>query len=299
LKLSKEGKGYMLTKIYTKGWTDDSIWIINTPSEMAMESLFYVQEIGLFYCLPDFYTLHENISSFLISLTLLGECEYTYQKKTYTLKKGDLLFVDCKEYHTLQLKPNKKWDMIWVQFNGNSAYAYYSEYIKQKKATINVGEKQYIYKKLTEMLELNRQKSVYCELLNSKHLTDILTELMILSGTVRDYRNNSLPDYIQMAINDIDTHFMDDLSLDHFAKMTSISKYYFLKEFKKYIGHTPYNYVKMVRINNAKRLLKHSDMSICTIAVETGFNNTPNFFSAFKKKLGMTPLQFRKCSRNA
>ncbi len=289
----------MLTKVYTKGWTDDSIWIINTPSKMAMESLFYVQEIGLFHCLPDFYTLHENISSFLISLTLFGECEYTYKKKAYTLKKGDLVFVDCKEYHTLQLKPDKKWDMIWVQFNGNNAYAYYNEYIKQKKVFINVGENDYIYKILTEMLELNRQKSIYCELLNSKHLTDILTELMILSESVRDYRKDNLPEYIQAAINDIDTHFMDDLSLDHFAKLTSISKYYFLKEFKKYTGHTPYNYVKMVRINNAKRLLKHSDMSIYNIAVETGFKNAPNFFSAFKKKLGMTPLQFRKCSRNA
>jgi AraC-like DNA-binding protein len=282
----------MLTKIYTKGWTDDSIWIINTPSEMAMESLFYVQEIGHFYCFPNFFTLHENIASFFVSLTISGECEYTYRNKSYILKKGDLVFVDCKEYHTLRLKPNKKWDMIWVQFNGNNAYAYYNQYVKQKKPIINVKESNLIFSILDEMVELNRTKSTYCELLNSKYLTDILTEIMILSGSVMDY-NDNMPEYIKLAINDIDAHFMDDLSLDHFAKETLTSKFHFLKEFKRYTGFTPYNYLQMVRINNAKRLLKYSDISVCNIAEECGFNNVPNFFVTFKNKTGVTPLQFR------
>jgi AraC-like DNA-binding protein len=282
----------MLTKIYTKGWTDDSEWIINTPSEMARESFYYVQEIGHFYCLPDFFTLHENIASFFVSLTLSGECEYTYQKKTYTLKKGDLIFVDCKEHHTLQLKSSKKWDMIWIQFNGSNAYAYYNQYVRQKKSIINIGNNDSIYALLNQMIELNRTKSAYCELLNSKYITDMLTELMILSGSVLD-SNNYMPDYIKMAINDIDTHFMDDLSLDYFARVSCISKFHFLKEFKKYTGFTPYNYLQMVRINNAKRMLKYSDTSICNIAEEAGFNNVPNFFVTFKNKTGMTPLQFR------
>jgi AraC-like DNA-binding protein/mannose-6-phosphate isomerase-like protein (cupin superfamily) len=283
----------MLTKVYKKGWTDDSTWIIHAPSKIERESLFYVQEIGLFHCLPDYYTLHENIASFLIFYIVSGECEFTYRKKKHTLKKDELIFVDCKEYHTLQLKKNKKCDALWVQFNGNNVYAYYNEFIKQKKAILNTGEDRYIYTALNKMLELNCKKNAYCELLNSKYLTDILTKLMMLSKAVPG-SVSSLPEYIRIAISDIEAHFMDDLSLDYFAKLTSTSKYHFLKEFKKYIGSTPYSYIQMVRMDNAKRLLKYSDTSISVIAEEIGFRNINNFFYSFKKKIGMTPQQFRR-----
>ena len=73
-----DGKTYTLTKTYTKDWSEDSIWIINTPSELAREAFFYVQEIGMFQCFPNYYTEHENIASFLVILTLAGESDYSH-----------------------------------------------------------------------------------------------------------------------------------------------------------------------------------------------------------------------------
>lgn len=282
-----------LTKTYTKDWSEDSIWIINTPSELAREAFFYVQEIGMFQCFSNYYTEHEDIASFLVMLTLAGESDYRYQNKTYRLKPGDLFFADCMEYHALRPHGSARWDMMWIQFNGVAAQSYYQQFLRQKTPVIRVGTMGPVYNYLTELIEVNQKKGMYSELVSSKLITGLLTEILILSGAAYSTKTN-IPEYIQEAIKDIDAHFKDNLSLDYFARTLMVSKYHLLKEFKKCTGFTPNDYLRMTRINHAKKLLRFTDMNIYEVAENTGFQNTGYFINTFKKIVGMTPLQFRR-----
>lgn len=281
-----------LTKVYTKDWTEDSVWIINTPSALAQEALFYVQEIGMFKCLPQYYTEHENIASFLVLFILSGSCEYHYQDKTHRLAQGDLIFADCMEYHAIQPDGNRKWDMIWVQFNGITAPSYYKQFAKQNKPAMRVGKDGDVHRCLSQLLTTNQNKSIYSELISSKLITDLLTEILVGAGAAFS-SEAYMPEFVQTAVKDIDTHFKENLSLDYFARTLSISKYHFLKEFKKYTGFTPNDYLRMTRINHAKKLLKFTDMSVYEVAEKTGFQSPGYFINTFRKMTGMTPANFR------
>ena len=282
-----------LTKVYKKTWTDDSTWIINTPSKAIKEYMFYIQETGHFYCKPGYYTLHENMDSFFVLLTLDGEGKYTYKNTEYTIHKNQLIFADCNERHIYETEPNKNWEFIWFHFNGITARGFYNQYKKKNPTILHLEEHTAFLDIMNDILEMNRTKSMYTEILSNTLVTDFLTEVLVYSGSIISI-DNMAPEYILDAIYDIDIHFKDNLSLSHFEETLNISKYYFIKEFKKYTGFTPNEYIQMTRINNAKKLLMYSSLNINMISEECGFQNVGHFINTFKEKTQITPLQYRK-----
>lgn len=73
-----------------------------------------------------------------------------------------------------------------------------------------------------------------------------------------------------------------------------MSKSYFLRLFRRYMGTTPYNYLVNFRITQAKELLVLTDYSVSEIAQEVGFGDAGNFSTRFAKATGQSPLQYRK-----
>ena len=73
-----------------------------------------------------------------------------------------------------------------------------------------------------------------------------------------------------------------------------MSKSYFLRLFRRYMGTTPYNYLINFRITQAKELLVLTDHSISEIAQEAGFGDASNFSTRFAKATGQSPMQYRK-----
>jgi len=91
----------------------------------------------------------------------------------------------------------------------------------------------------------------------------------------------------------IDNHFADNISLGHIAAKAFISKFHFIRLFKSYYGITPCQYLTMVRIENAKRLLKPGS-AISAICFAAGIESVPWFTELFKKMTGSTPATFKK-----
>ncbi|MBR4992701.1 MAG: AraC family transcriptional regulator [Lachnospiraceae bacterium] len=92
----------------------------------------------------------------------------------------------------------------------------------------------------------------------------------------------------------IDTHYMDNLTLEQLSEITHVSKYYLIHSFDKYMGDSPMNYLQQKRIQVAERLLATTGYSVSTIASNVGFSSQSYFAQVFKKYYGTTPAQYRK-----
>lgn len=93
----------------------------------------------------------------------------------------------------------------------------------------------------------------------------------------------------------IDQHIGETISVDELAELLHCSKFYFLREFKKLTGITPYQYLLNRRLTEAeKRLL--SDQTIASVAFDLGFNDQAHFTRVFKNRFGQTPGQFKKAN---
>ena len=82
--------------------------------------------------------------------------------------------------------------------------------------------------------------------------------------------------------------------LDSLLAQTPVSKSWFLRLFRQYMGTTPYNFLLSTRITRAKELLVLTDFSVCEIAHQVGFGDESNFSTRFTAMVGQSPQQYRK-----
>jgi AraC-like DNA-binding protein len=100
--------------------------------------------------------------------------------------------------------------------------------------------------------------------------------------------------YIETLKQVLDSRFSETLHLDQFAEELHLNKYKLIKDFKKNYGLPPVEYLINRRIQEACRLLRETDASVTEVGSRVGMDNTPYFIRTFKKKIGCTPLVFRK-----
>lgn len=99
---------------------------------------------------------------------------------------------------------------------------------------------------------------------------------------------------LKQAIEYIQAHLAEDLSLNDIANQLGMSQYYFCHLFKRSTGMSPHQYLIQQRIERAKQLLKQSERTVTAIALECGFANQSHFARCFRQYTGMNPNQFRK-----
>lgn len=90
----------------------------------------------------------------------------------------------------------------------------------------------------------------------------------------------------------IDKHFSEAVNLEKISAKAHVSKFHFIRVFKKYYGRTPNKYLQEVRIENAKRFLKKG-RSIDWVCHNVGFKSKTTFITLFKKMTGKTPYIFQ------
>lgn len=280
-------------------WTESSVRLVATPSAFAKASLFYVQEIGHFETLEHYFTEREQLDSFLVVYTIAGAGKLVYGDRTYTLLPQQLFFIDCMSYQYYQTKKNSHWEMLWVHFNGAAIRAYYEQFAANVDVVLSLPADTPIPSLLRQLLELHKRKSYRTELVGSKLLVELLTELL-LSAHELELPASEIPSYIGEIALQMDEQYAQKLSLEQLASQHAVNKYHLAKQFKRYTGFSPNEYLINTRITHAKELLKYSDMPIAEIAVFVGIENVSHFISLFKARVEHTPLVYRrKWQRNA
>ncbi len=99
---------------------------------------------------------------------------------------------------------------------------------------------------------------------------------------------------LRKAVEYLDAHFDQSLTLDLLAGRAKLSVSRLAHRFKEETGATLIEYLTWVRIGHAQRLLAETDKSCQKIADEVGYNNQSYFSRAFRRVVGITPRQFRR-----
>lgn len=90
------------------------------------------------------------------------------------------------------------------------------------------------------------------------------------------------------------SHYQEHIIQAEVAKKFYFNKDYFSRYFKKCMGITFSEYLLDYRLENAKKDLLTTDLSVTEIAGKNGFSDDRRLILAFKKKYQTTPLQYRK-----
>lgn len=92
----------------------------------------------------------------------------------------------------------------------------------------------------------------------------------------------------------IHAHPGRNLSLQDLAQAAHLSPFHFSRLFKSSTGMTPHQYVLQWRVEEAKRLLRHSRVDLAEIAARLGFGDQSHFTARFRRLTGETPKRWRE-----
>jgi AraC family transcriptional regulator len=91
----------------------------------------------------------------------------------------------------------------------------------------------------------------------------------------------------------IDEHYSDELDLKRLATIARMSKYHFLRTFRRTVGSTPHQYLLDLRLRRCAVEVRIRNDSVGRVAAEAGFGDLSTFYQRFRKVFGVSPHVLR------
>ncbi len=141
--------------------------------------------------------------------------------------------------------------------------------------------------------EFTLQAPMYEKILDSM-LTHLLVCLYRLRPDLFLVDEDTNTEIVRQVQSRFEQSYTEHFSLSKLAGEYHVSPSHLSHIFKSVTGYAPIEYLMSCRLSAAKNLLSSSDRSIKEIIDLCGFSDESNFSRTFKKKVGMTPSEFRK-----
>ncbi|HEX6468231.1 MAG TPA: helix-turn-helix transcriptional regulator [Streptosporangiaceae bacterium] len=100
---------------------------------------------------------------------------------------------------------------------------------------------------------------------------------------------------IDDVIRDIYARFSEPITIDDMARSAMYSRFHFSRVFREVTGVSPGQFLTTVRIQEAKRLLLTTSLTVKEITVRVGYSSVGTFSAKFKDFVGMSPTAYRDC----
>jgi len=114
--------------------------------------------------------------------------------------------------------------------------------------------------------------------------------------TPEDFANLA---HLRRARDLMDREYMRPLDVAALARAALMSTAHFSRRFRAAYGESPYSYLMTRRIERAKALLRHGDMSVTEACMTVGCSSLGSFSSSFTQLVGETPTSYRARDHSA
>ncbi|MFI0429115.1 helix-turn-helix domain-containing protein [Mariniflexile sp. HMF6888] len=243
-----------------------------------------------------------------ITYVISGQKDWTSLDKTYTIKKGEALFINKGVYNTKQyfevdycvmlffitdnfirrfVKKHK--DLLRSKGSGMSNSQIFKIDVGDTLNTLFLSVFNYLNQGNNIPKELVEMK--FNELLFNITLNPINNDLVQFFNSLLSTEGTSLNDIMMK-------NFHSDLKLDEYARLYGKSLSSFKRDFQNFYKDTPRKWLNNKRLEYAKTLLENPELNINDICFESGFKNASHFNKRFKSMYKLPPNQYRKLHYN-
>lgn len=279
--------------------SQSSIWISSIPTAVSASFPFYSTEAGHFSTKNGYSVSRSFHDSFLLLYTISGTGAVKTMGETFLLLPGQAVLMDCHIPHHYR-NDSPFWEFLWVHIQGNGIAPLFPILYPSNIHAISLLRPDAFCQSLLSLLNLIQKNDIRGAENASRTIHALFGDLLASSMEGdRYYQNQKYSPDIHKVIQLIHSHYSQPLSVDRMIQDIPLSKYHFIRMFRRIMGVTPYQYLMNYRINQSKHLLRLSDSSISEIAVSCGFSDASNFISQFKKHVGQTPSQYQRDFRCA
>lgn len=254
--------------------------------------------------LLDYPHVHDEME--IVYLTS-GEISLLINDDELNLTAGDIIFINrLAAHHFFRISSDAEY--ILLQFKPHLSYNSKKINIKYLQPFYNTNS--FIYHVSSAGSDEACELSDCISSIYNYSKDDFAYELMMQSLLIRLlflFYKNDIFNSNDNALNDktkaikriaklqeyIETHYASELSVSFACEFVNLDYHYFSRLFRQETGKTFVEYVTMIRIMQAQRMLTKTNHPVIYIAQSVGIPNITYFNRVFKTHCGMTPRQYR------
>jgi AraC-like DNA-binding protein len=243
---------------------------------------------------PSWFKQHHNASYTEIIFIQEGRGEFTFEGEHSSGREGDLIIFN-------PFRKNEGKSSISDPIKGISLRFSNLHINGKNKGCLNDTTDIPIIHLQEEKVEIsNYLKAILNEYqIRSDGYQDIISSILqtIIIKVIRLSRKSGHPSISSVCLvvkKYIEDNFNQELTLNELANLVFVSPYHLAHVFKEEVGVPPIQYLIHCRIEEAKRLLMDSNLSVREIASIIGYENANYFNLLFKKMTGKPPGKYRK-----
>ena len=192
-----------------------------------------------------------------------------------------------EEYHP---DPKDPWGFLWVISEDPSMDLYISRHNANSQTNI------FKFKNLQKACDVAQlimsSKSSFSQ-------TSVTSELFlsIYNGCITsriEKTRSSISQYFDYSVNYIRSNVHTHITVEKLCSLIGVSQPYLYRVFKECSGMSPKQYISKCKLDTAKALLTHADITVTEISVSVGFDDVLAFSKFFSSQTGQSPSAFKK-----
>ena len=242
-----------------------------------------------------------NHAEFEILLITDGRCKVTINDYHFFAEKGDMIFINPLEIHSIEVCNASDYSHICICFDtdliGNKDIStqlkneeiYISRHIPGYNAHC-----EFLAKCFLDILQSHENSDMYTEMEVKAYVSIMFSHL--LKNKFLDFQTKKTKNTFFCAdvLKYISNNFSENITSKEVANALSYNQSYFCRNFKRNFNKCFSDYLTMYRISASKKMLEDTSKTITQIAHECGFNSASYYTISFKKYLGVLPSEYRE-----
>ena len=238
---------------------------------------------------------HEHIE---ILYFVKGHAYVQCGQKKYDVYENDIIIINSNELHKCDYMDTGTEYYCFVLSPHFFYIADFPDYVFKNHVSCNEYMRSCFERVIKEYIkhDIGYESIIKGELYNI--LVFLLRNHSYIDSSSTNYNQkiNNL-NKVNTVIQYINNNYEQDISIEYLSSLIYCSKSYLQHLFKEETGQNITEYINNTRITASMRLLKSTDAQVREIADQTGFQDYNYYSRVFKKKTGITPLEYRKQSR--
>jgi AraC-like DNA-binding protein len=259
----------------------------------------------------DYTMLSNHIhDEYEIYFLIAGERFYFIENKSYHIKTGSLVFINHNQIHKTSQSENSFHERALIEFNAQPFHSFLettaelqlSQFFQEKHLILqlNESEQAYVLSLFDQIAKELKEKNTGYQMITMTTLARIFFFAQnIKYQSMQLYHQLSMPTTsIHKTVSEvasyISTHYDTVNTLEDTARKFYISKSYLSRIFKYVTSYTVNEYINLTRIQQARHLLRNSNLNVSEISEKIGYNSVSYFERVFRKHTETSPLKYRK-----
>lgn len=222
---------------------------------------------------------------------LSGKGTYTCGGKTYSLCAGQgfMIIPDMPNTYTADI--DEPWKYIYANFCGaDDETLVHSAGLNEDNMIFEFDLTDDMLHDLTMMHSASKDQSARGYDVTGYFL--LVMSRLVKANTQRNANTNLPQHYVRRAISYIEDNYPEKITVESIAAYVGIDRTGLYRIFKKNLNISPAQFLISYRLERAKAMMEHDNLTISEIAVSTGFFDAAHFTGAFSKKYGISPGRY-------